>query len=77
MITMIVETATGKATFEINDSVNLDFVLEDVTAALIAAGYTGLEGLEPFSDDDETETDLARDLDELYGMVFGGDEELV
>jgi len=72
---MTVETSTGKATFEIDDALCLTLVLEDVTAALIAAGFTHLEGLEPFSDDDEI--DLARDIDELYDTVFSGDEESV
>jgi len=61
---MIVETATGKATFEIGDCVAFDLVLEDVTAALVAAGYTWLEGLEPFSDDDEIETETTDESDE-------------
>ena len=77
MITMIVETATGKATFEINDSVNLDFVLEDVTAALIAAGYTWLEGLEPFSDDDEIEIEIEIETETETETTDESDEELV
>jgi len=61
---MTVETATGKATFEIDDALDLTWVLEDVTAALIAAGFTYLEGLEPFSDDDEVEIETTDESDE-------------